>query len=190
MKKNVEVFYFFTINDANRFKDRLNNIIPKITTTAELLDVGSQPDTLINIAFSQRGLTALGVLDSLNDTSFSGGQLADAAFLGDPGTDNWVPEFKGTSIHGLFLLASDSIDNINEEINNLQDNFDSSLSKQYSLQGQVRPGDQQGHEREFLLYSRDRKTIADIFFQTLVTWMASASPRSPALQVIPCQAKL
>jgi hypothetical protein len=68
---------------------------------------------MVNIAFSHTGLLALNVSDTLGDPLFTGGMFADAALLGDPGTVNWVSAFAGTSIHGVFLLASSSTTNIN-----------------------------------------------------------------------------
>ncbi|KAF7348498.1 DyP-type peroxidase [Mycena venus] len=110
MKKKKELFFFFGISNATDFKKKLKSIVlPLVTNTAQLLDVSAQPQTALNIAFSQTGLSALNVTDQLNDSPFSGGQLQDIANLNDPGTTNWVPEFVGTNIHGVILLASDTL---------------------------------------------------------------------------------
>jgi len=85
MKKKNELFYFFSINNVSTFKRILKKVIyPFITTTTQLLDVNKQPQTALNVAFSQAGFTKLGINDSLGDTAFPGGQFADAAALGDP----------------------------------------------------------------------------------------------------------
>lgn len=106
MKKNKELFFFFYINDTRAFKKYLaSQIHPRITTTTQLLDLNLQPVTAVNVAFSQSGLTALGVNDNLGDSHFSNGQFAEHAELGDPGTDGWVEGLKGTRTHGVFLLA-------------------------------------------------------------------------------------
>ncbi|KAF8583284.1 dye-decolorizing peroxidase precursor [Ramaria rubella] len=146
MKKNIEVFYFFKINNAKTFKSLLRALAGTITTTTQLLDVNKQPNAAVNIAFSHTGLTALGVNDTLGDPAFTGGQFADAANLGDPGTSNWVSAFAGTNIHGVFLLASDSILLIDAQLVAINLLLGSSISKVYQLQGQARPGDQLGHE--------------------------------------------
>jgi Dyp-type peroxidase family len=150
MKKNQELFYFFSIANATAFKPKLaSEILPLITTTTELLDVSTQPITALNIAFSQRGLTALNVTASLGDASFSRGQLADISTLGDPGSTNWVPQFAGTSIHGVLLFASDTVDNINDAVSSLESALGDSITKVYSLAGAARPV--AGTEREYCL---------------------------------------
>ncbi|KAJ7089327.1 hypothetical protein B0H15DRAFT_780120 [Mycena belliarum] len=147
MKKNKELFYFFSIADARAFKRKLKtDILPLITTTTQLLNVSAQPTTALNIAFSQTGLRALGNQDSLDDTAFSNGQAADNGTLGDPGTKNWVPQFVGTKIHGVILLASDTVDNINTELHIIQNALGNSVTEIYRLQGAARPGAEQGHE--------------------------------------------
>ncbi|KAJ7476657.1 fungal peroxidase [Mycena latifolia] len=147
MKKNKELFYFFSISNVTDFKSKLaSDILPLITTTTQLLDVSTQPVTALNIAFSQTGLTALGVTDSLGDSAFAGGQFADLTSLGDPGSTNWVPEFAGTGIHGVMLFASDTEANIDSEVSTLEAALGSSITKVYTLQAAARPGSEAGHE--------------------------------------------
>lgn len=109
MKKKQELFYFFQINDADSFKRKLHtDIVPLVTSVHQLLSTLTQPVVALNIAFSQSGLNALNITDDLSDPVFSRGQFADAAFLGDVGGGSgWVAAFKGTAIHGVFILASD-----------------------------------------------------------------------------------
>ncbi|KAJ7154707.1 fungal peroxidase [Mycena filopes] len=133
MKKNKELFFFFGISNATEFKAKLkSDILPLLTSTTNLLNVTAQPTTALNIAFSQTGLLAL--------------NLKDVGSLGDPGTANWVPQFVGTGIHGVMLLASDTIDNINTELASLKSKLGDSITEIYSLQGAARPGNEQGHE--------------------------------------------
>ncbi|KAJ6578622.1 fungal peroxidase [Mycena sp. CBHHK59/15] len=147
MKKNKEFFFFFGINNATDFKAKLaSKILPLITTTTQLLNVATQPVTALNIAFSQTGLNALNIGDSLGDSAFANGQLADLTNLGDPGSTNWVPQFVGTNIHGVILLASDTLNNINSELDSLKSAMGSSMTEIYSLQGAARPGPEAGHE--------------------------------------------
>ena len=169
MKKQKELFYFFNINDASTFKSKLYpNISSLITTTHQLLDVSTQPITAVNLAFSQAGLDTLGVTDPLGDSDFQNGQRQGASALGDvrgiflpfrplssperhaqPGTTNWVPAFANDAIHCVFLLASDNVDNINAELVNIQSILGSSITEMYRLQGSVRPGTEEGHERVY-----------------------------------------
>ncbi|KAF5353669.1 hypothetical protein D9758_008649 [Tetrapyrgos nigripes] len=147
MRKRTEMFFFFSVDDPTTFKSKLSSDIKSlITNTNQVLSVSTQPITAVNIAFSQTGLNALGVTDDLGDPGFKNGQFAVAAKLGDAGTDNWVPGFKGTNIHGVFLLASDTVDNVNDELANVQNILGSSISEVYRLTGSARPGDQTGHE--------------------------------------------
>ncbi|KAJ7099856.1 fungal peroxidase [Mycena crocata] len=156
MQKKKELFFFFGIADSTVFKRKLrSDILPLITNTAQMLDVSTQPITALNIAFSHTGLLALNVSlgdDTVGDPSvFGQGQLANIANLGDPGTANWAPEFIGTKIHGVMLLASDTIDNINAELATIKSALGNSISEIYSLQGAARPNPvsgppQEGHE--------------------------------------------
>ena len=148
MKKKVELFYFFEITNPAQFKQKLaTDIHSRITTTTQLLDVSKQPSAAVNLAFSQRGLNAINVTESLGDSAFTAGQASVANTLGDPGTTNWVSAFTGTNVHGVFLLASDSVVNILEELGQIQSVLNGCASEVYSLPGTARPGDQEGHER-------------------------------------------
>ncbi|KAK7033639.1 dye-decolorizing heme-containing peroxidase [Paramarasmius palmivorus] len=147
MKKDKELFFFFGIQDAAAFKSKLaSDIHGLITSTTQLLDVALQPITAVNIAFSQSGLTTLGNTDNLNDNAFRQGQSVSANSLGDPGTGNWVQGFVGTSIHGVFLIASDTQDNVDAELANIKNILGNSIVEIHSLQGAARPGSEKGHE--------------------------------------------
>jgi hypothetical protein len=155
MKKPVELFYFFQINDASSFKSALRNrVISLVTSTAVLISpASSQPLAYMNIAFSQRGLNALGIKDSLGDSFFSAGQLADAPGLGDNVNGDWDSAFTGSGIHGVLLIASDSQAFVNDMLNNVLSSFGSSISETTRLQGAARPGSQAGHERTYITFS-------------------------------------
>ncbi|KAJ7590001.1 fungal peroxidase [Mycena floridula] len=150
MKKNKELFFFFQINDAPTFRSHLSaDIHPLVTNVTELLSNDTQPATLVNIAFSQAGLNALGVTDQLGDSLFSTGQAAGAADLGDgpgAGTGNWEPAFVPGTIHGVLILASSTTDNINSQLASLQATLGTSITESYRLLGEARPDDQNGHE--------------------------------------------
>nr|WAW38290.1 DyP-type peroxidase [Chondrostereum purpureum] len=147
MKKNKELFFFFSISDATEFKARLKgDVHPRITTANQLLSVSTQPITAVNVAFSFTGLNALNVTEGLLDTPFENGQFADAVNLGDPGTANWVPGLAGTNVHGIFLLASDTVQNINDELDILLGILGESITEIHRVQGQARPGNEEGHE--------------------------------------------
>nr|WAW38288.1 DyP-type peroxidase [Chondrostereum purpureum] len=147
MKKRKELFYFFSISDSAAFKTRLaSDVNPLITSTQSLLDIDTQPVTAVNIAFTQSGLTTLGITDDLNDALFKTGQASDASALGDPGRDNWVKAFDGTGIHGLLILASDETSNIDDQLASLESALGNSIKEVHRLQGAARPGPEEGHE--------------------------------------------
>ncbi|ESK81127.1 fungal peroxidase, partial [Moniliophthora roreri MCA 2997] len=147
MKKDKELFFFFSIQNATSFKAKLaSDIHGLVTSTTQLLDVALQPVTAVNIAFSKTGLTTLGINDDLQDFGFSSGQFSDALALGDPGTGNWVQGFAGTGVHGVFLIASDTQANIDAELANIQNILGSSITEIHRLQGAARPGNEKGHE--------------------------------------------
>ncbi|THV02655.1 fungal peroxidase [Dendrothele bispora CBS 962.96] len=146
MKKNKERFFFFGINDAATFKSKLaSDIKSLVTTTNQLLSVNTQPTTAVNIAFSHTGLTTLGVTDSLGESLFDQGQFADLSSLGDI-ESNWVPGFKGTGVHGVFLLASDTVANLDDQLASIQSILGDSITEIHRVEGAARPGDQEGHE--------------------------------------------
>jgi hypothetical protein len=118
MKKPLELFFFFRIKDPKVFKAAmLRYIIPRITSTAQLISPpSSQPDALLNVAFTASGLATLGVFDNLNDHVYTQGQYSDAYNLGDPGYKNWVKGFVGNdTTHGVFLIARFGTHNLYKE---------------------------------------------------------------------------
>nr|AZJ17935.1 dye-decolorizing peroxidase [Irpex lacteus] len=147
MKKNKERFVFFHINDASRFKDVLKTYAPaNITSVATLVSPAPlQPLAFVNVAFSRTGLSTLGVKDNLGDNAFNAGQFADAEGLGDD-TGVWESAFKGTHIHGVFLIGSDQDEFLQTYTHDLNALFGSSLSVEYTLDAAARPGPEAGHE--------------------------------------------
>lgn len=150
MKKPVELFFFFQINNAAIFKTALrNNITSLVTSTTTVIGPAtSQPLAFLNIAFSQRGLTTLGITDNLGDSFFSAGQFADASRLGDNEAD-WESAYTGNAIHGVFLIASDEQGNVNDLLMTITQMLGTSVTEVARLQGAARPGSEAGHERKF-----------------------------------------
>ncbi|EJD36463.1 DyP-type peroxidase [Auricularia subglabra TFB-10046 SS5] len=147
MQKHNQLFYFFTIHDAARFKRHLAwDIAPVVASVAQLSQVHRQPLVALNIAFSHAGLLALGVTEDLGDSVFAGGQAADAVQSFNEDTASWVPQFVGDAVHGVILLASDATHLIDRQVFHLEATFGASMSKVYSLPAAIRPGDQAGHE--------------------------------------------
>lgn len=68
MKKKKELFFFFTIKQATTFKKNFGSkILPNITITKSILSSSTTPNTSVNVAFSQQGLTALGINDTFGE---------------------------------------------------------------------------------------------------------------------------
>lgn len=128
-----------------------------ITTSAQVLDdhkaiedhkkhhrPGLVPITGTNVAFSSAGLQKLGITDQLDKATrdpppsglgpFTGGQLADAHFLGDRGRKvptlsdpdhfepAWRDEFK-QPIHGVFLITGDSWERVEARSDFIEHSF-------------------------------------------------------------------
>lgn len=165
MKQTMESFLFFSIANPTGFKQAAAHILPQLTTVDVMLDMLTQPPTLLNIGLSQTGLNALGIKDNLNDTDFAAGQFAEAPVLSES-TDPWVAQFKGTNVHGVLMIASDEANLISGMTQSLKNTFGSSISILYSIQGQARPGNQAGHEREFTFdtFLRFRLNFYDRFW--------------------------
>ncbi|KIM91350.1 hypothetical protein PILCRDRAFT_57880 [Piloderma croceum F 1598] len=169
LAKKFEIFLFGAITDATKFREQLRDIIPLITTTTQALadaqkiaDHKAQGHSnylkLVgtNIAFSQKGLDALGITDDLGDAIFKQGMLADASAgaqgLGDPGVvtgtsvdPDWDPRFK-EEIDFLILITGDSTSTISERLHQIEKILAGSFKVIIQLEGVVRPGAEKGHE--------------------------------------------
>ncbi|KAF8531600.1 Dyp-type peroxidase [Gautieria morchelliformis] len=172
LPKRVQSFIFFTITNPTEFRQRLKAIIPLITTTTQVLAdeaaIAAHKEsgagglltlTGTNIAFSSKGLIALGVADQLGDDIFTRGQLDDArkssadGGIADPGTPvdgggidpAWDPLFKKT-IHGVFNVTGDSKLTITARITVIESILATAINILGQVDGNVRPGNEAGHE--------------------------------------------
>ncbi|KAK1229831.1 dye-decolorizing heme-containing peroxidase [Marasmius sp. AFHP31] len=139
-------FVFFNIKNAETFKSKLGgDFFPHVTTAAQLANAATQPDVAANIAFSQKGMSLLGVNDDLGDPNFKAGQAADAIRLGDPGTTKWHKEYQD-GIMGVLSIASKDMNKIKAELEAIKGIFGDSLEVAYTLHAHARPGAGMGHE--------------------------------------------
>ncbi|MDI1485783.1 MAG: dye-decolorizing heme-containing peroxidase [Ramalina farinacea] len=172
LPKKTQTYLFFQIhaNNVDAFRTHLAQLVPHITTIAQVkadLDQiaknkQSGDNQLlklsgINIAFSQKGLTLLGITDAIGDDVFKAGMLADAKNLGDKNKNSsgtfapdWDPAFL-EDIHGLILVSGDSHTTVSKQINHIEHLFrmngkNASIHKVISIVGDVRPGEEKGHE--------------------------------------------
>ncbi|KAI0204929.1 Dyp-type peroxidase [Astrocystis sublimbata] len=167
-KKN-QCFFFFRLKagQASHFRNHLRSFVPVITTTIqakkfhetikaakkEAANQGKQcaliENSGVNIAFSKKGLVALGITDDIGDASFEQGMLKDAGDLGDDLAD-WDANFK-KDIHGVFIIAANSLAVSEKTILSIKKTFrmgnkDASIEEVTRIMGHTRPGAEDGHE--------------------------------------------
>ncbi|KAI2626232.1 Dyp-type peroxidase [Xylaria nigripes] len=167
--KKHEVFFFFRVKDrcASAFRDDLRQLIPLVTNTIEAKafhqscheakeEAAKQgkpclqiENSGVNIAFSQKGLVALGITDDIGDEVFKKGMVADAAGLGD-NLSEWDANFK-KEIHGVIMVVANSKAVLGGTLNNIKRIFqvgrkDATIEEITHLAGQTRPGSEDGHE--------------------------------------------
>ncbi|KAF9560569.1 peroxidase TAP [Agrocybe pediades] len=175
LPKKTQTYIFFDITNVKKFRSDLRNFIPLIKTVAQVLKdrkaiddhkkqklPGLLPIVGVNIAFSHLGFAKLGVDDSTlanpalgDEDPFKLGQKKDAVTnLGDPvksdGTPDWEAPFL-QDIHGVILISGDSHLNVNKKRLAIELIFGvntplASIKEVTSIVGDVRPGDESGHE--------------------------------------------
>lgn len=147
LPKAIEYFYFFQIIDLDNFRRTLKSfIIPKITTSEQLISNGStippsglpKPGTKfigLNVGFSATGLLKLGLTESLNDEAFHRGQVRDAKDLGDMGTNSggtfrpdWDSPYLQT-IHGIFQITAHDENEATAFVRQIDSAFNSGRSR-------------------------------------------------------------
>ncbi|KAJ4301659.1 dye-decolorizing heme-containing peroxidase [Kalmusia sp. IMI 367209] len=138
-------------------RSRING--DSVSTDDSLLSV-----TGVNIAFSQKGLVALSIADAttdvLKDELFFKGQKDDAFALGDKGVGDTKETFQADwdeaflqqtgDIHGVILIAGDSFESVSGKLEEVKGIFSAesipSITEVATLAGDVRPGNEKGHE--------------------------------------------
>lgn len=176
LPKRTQTYYFFQIDDARvqQFREQLAKLIPLITTTTQAVAdrqkiadnkknaKDGKPALLtmsgVNLAFTQKGLVKLGIIDDIGDDAFKKGMLADATTLGDQGTTlpsgefdpDWIPAFK-QDIHGLILISGESQVSVDRRKLEIERIFrvrthSPTIHKVIRIIGDVRPGELKGHE--------------------------------------------
>ncbi|KAG9090904.1 hypothetical protein FRC06_000832 [Ceratobasidium sp. 370] len=163
LPKKKQEFVFFVITDAAKLKAALPSL--QVTSTGDVIRSREaitkakqqNPGTLVplpllNIAFSQHGLDALGIKDRLGDAVFSAGQLADAHNLGDQGKTtggkfdpDWEQAFK-IRIDAVLLVVGETWATVNAKVAETLNTLGDSVRVVYDLKASVRPGDNKGHE--------------------------------------------
>ncbi|KAI0398478.1 Dyp-type peroxidase [Xylariaceae sp. FL0594] len=168
--KKHETFLFFRIKAqrVSSFRADLHSFIPLVTDTNEAKKFHEtikaakeeaakqgKPCPLlensgVNISFSQKGLTALGIVDDIGDDVFKKGMVADVANLGDDFTA-WDGRFKTGTIHGVIVVTANSPRVLHQTIEKIERIFkvgraDATVEEVVRLAGHTRPGAESGHE--------------------------------------------
>ncbi|KAJ8514899.1 dyp-type peroxidase [Pleurotus djamor] len=170
LPKRTETCYFFSICNVEGFASNLNQLVPLIKTTEQVVEdrkkiavhkatqcAGLVPISSINIAFSQSGLTKLNITDNLGDESFAKGQRADAQSLGDAAqvhTSEYVPDWEEPflqDIHGVVIVACDCCQSTTKTLNQVKAIFgvgtpQASITEVTTVEGKDRDGENHGHE--------------------------------------------
>lgn len=170
--KKTETYLFFQIGgNVPTFRKQLSQLIPLITSTAQVKghrdqisqkkNGGSSNELLqisaVNISFSHKGVIKLGITDSIGDPVFDAGMIADAQNLGDKGTTSgtfvpdWLPAFKDGNIDGLIIISGDCHATVSQELKNIEKIFlvgtkNAAIREVLTIVGDVRPGKEKGHE--------------------------------------------
>ncbi len=107
----VGSYVFLTVEEAAAGRRWVDRITGDVTTAAPW---DSKPNSAVNIAFTARGLRALGLRDSILGTfspAFLAGMAARAELLGDWGTSapkHWTGGLGGPRVHILVWLSARS----------------------------------------------------------------------------------
>ena len=164
MQKHAELFLFFKIADAARFKTLAREYVAGLLTHGRAVQlregmlearrrVGSggshMPCLGMNLGFSKDGLTQLlGANRPRMDPAFERG-AADPetiAALNDPPPSQWVSGFRSDRVDGVFLIAGPTKSFVTSHGNALRGRLGAAIKTVYSEIGTVRPGRERGHE--------------------------------------------
>lgn len=96
----------------------------------------------------------MNISDNIQDPTFTSGMREDAKNLGDsgaPGADgkfqpSWDAAFL-QELHGVALVTGDSRDTVNQKLASVKQILSTSVKEVTTITGDVRPGDQKGHEQ-------------------------------------------
>jgi Dyp-type peroxidase family len=163
MHKNAELFIFFKIADAARFKAWIREyIIGRIASASTVQDrehrvyerrLRHEPRTEawlgLNLGFTKDGLTELlGTARPRLGRAFERGadHPETIAALNDPPASKWIGDFLSDRIDGVFLIAGPDPAFVTYHANALRGSFGTAIKIVHLEMGKLRPGAQAGHE--------------------------------------------
>jgi deferrochelatase/peroxidase EfeB len=163
LQKNAENFIFFKFVDVAVVKYLLNrNILQRVTSCEQ----ASQREFLLqrrrnrlqrtggslrslNLGFTRDGIAQLVRADrpALDPAFERGADHPDTvALLHDPPKSSWLTKFVSDRIDGVFLVTGADRSSVTSHSNELLRYLGGSIKVVYSEIGNVRPGEQRGHE--------------------------------------------
>ncbi len=165
LQKLFERFLFFQVKDVKAFKAALRNKLKRRITTVrevharefQLHDHKNQgnkdllPNVGLNLGFTNSGIRKLLPRADLKDPSFAAGAEKQAGLLGDPLKGkvpaNWLPDFLGNKIDGVFLITGGTKAAVNSEARKVLGILGAAaVSVVHDQTGNARPGAARGHE--------------------------------------------
>lgn len=162
LQKHVELFVFFAIADATRFRAvAKRDIVGHLTSarTAQQRErlarqrprggAGHESWLGLNLGITAHGMTRLlGPGRPFFDPAFERGadDAQTIAALNDPPPSRWLPGFASQPIDGVFLIAGPNQSFVARHEKVLRERLGSTIAVVYSELGAVRPGRQRGHE--------------------------------------------
>ncbi len=153
MKKKKNLFFFFGIQNATDFKEQAGDGYPPSHYLYDPdfghHDPASNSSQRRVFAVRDSLLWASPIIWATNSTPKDKKLILPPSVI--PEQAIGVQSFAGTSVHGVFLLASDTIDNVDETLSDLTSILGDSIGELHRVQGEARPGSEEGHERKALL---------------------------------------
>lgn len=157
MQKNAELFVFFKIVDASRFKALTREYVVSHVTSLrrardreqivqQRKDLGEPPAEAwlgLNLGFTKDGMTQLlGPRRPAMEPAFERGAAHPdtLARLNDPPPARWVDGYRADRIDGVFLVAGPSPSFVTYHGNSLRQRLERAISVVYEEMGTVRPG--------------------------------------------------
>jgi Dyp-type peroxidase family len=165
MHKNAELFLFFKIADAARFKALARGyVVGRLTHLRTVQDRednvearhrgnvsrgGRMPWLGMNLGFTKEGLTQLlGANRPRMSPAFERGadDPETIAALDDPPLSQWLPSFRSDRVDGVFLIAGPNESFVTSHSHALCARLGGAIKTVYSEMGTARPGRERGHE--------------------------------------------
>jgi len=161
MQKDAELFLFFKIADANRFKNLTSDLVIGRVVAARRVrererivlqrpsSAAREPWLGLNLGFTMDGMTRLlGPRRPAMDPAFERGAAhpETIALLNDPPVTTWLADYRSDRIDGVFLITGPDPSFVTHHGNLLRQLLEPAISVVTAELGTVRPGRYRGRE--------------------------------------------